>query len=53
MMDQPNNDFEMSRFIRELRNARYANNLPVCHLISSFDCALGMACSISLRGTAF
>ena len=33
--------------IRELRNVRYANNLPVCHSISSFDCALEMACSIS------
>ena len=39
--------------IRELRNVRYANNLPVCHSISSFDCALEMACSISRRGTAF
>ena len=31
----------------------YANNLPVCHSISSFDCALEMACSISRSGTAF
>ena len=40
-------------FIRELRNVRYANNLLVCHSISSFDCALEMACSISRRGTEF
>ena len=39
--------------IRELHNVRYANNLPVCRSISSFDCALKMACSISRRDTAF
>ena len=37
---------------RELHNIRYANNLLVSHSISSFDCALEMACSISRRGTA-
>ena len=28
--------------IRQLHNVRCANNLPVCHSISSFDCALAM-----------
>ena len=58
MMDQPDNGFEMSQgkivtLIRKLCNVRYVNDLPVCHSISSFDCALEMACSISHRGTAF
>ena len=52
MMDQPNNCFQVT-LIRELRNVRYANNLPVFHSISLFNCALEMACSISRRGTVF
>ena len=36
-----------------IRQYTYANNLPVCHSISSFDCTLEMACSISRGRTAF
>ena len=50
---RPNNCILNVTLIRELRKVRYANSLPVCHSISSFDCALEMACSISGRGTTF
>ena len=53
-MDQPNDGFQISDRTLDMEiNVRYGNNLPVCHSISSLDCALEMAYSISRRGTAF
>ena len=37
---RPNNCILNVTLIRELHNVRYANSLPVCHSISSFDCTL-------------